>query len=104
MPSGCCPDDRDGIPNVLVEAMAAGVPVVASAVSGIPELVAHEVNGLTVPPEDPEALADALLRLHRDRALAARLAQAGRATVSERFDGDRLAGGLAAMFARAVER
>ena len=104
MPSRLLPDDRDGIPNVLVEAMAAGVPVVASAVSGIPELVAHEVNGLTVPPEDPEALADALLRLHRDRALAARLAQAGRATVSERFDGDRLASGLAAMFARAVER
>jgi glycosyltransferase involved in cell wall biosynthesis len=104
MPSRLLPDDRDGIPNVLVEAMAAGAPVVASAVSGIPELVAHDVNGLTVAPEDPEALADALVRLHEDRALAARLVEAGRKTVSERFDGDRLAGGLAEMFARAVAR
>ena len=71
MPCRLLPDDRDGIPNVLVEAMAAGAPVVASAVSGIPELVAHEVNGLLVAPDDPEALADALVRLHaRPRARA----------------------------------
>jgi glycosyltransferase involved in cell wall biosynthesis len=104
MPCRLLPDDRDGIPNVLVEAMAAGAPVVASAVSGIPELITDGVNGLTVAPEDPEALADALIRLHHDRALAARLAEAGRATVRERFDGDRLTGGLAAQFAQAVDR
>ena len=75
MPCRLLADDRDGIPNVLVEAMAAGTPVVASAVSGIPELVEHEVNGLLVAPEDPEALADALLRLHGDPALATRLAR-----------------------------
>ena len=46
--------------------MAAGAPVVATDVSGIPELVEHEVNGLLVEPEDPQALADALLRLHDD--------------------------------------
>ena len=60
MPCRLLPDDRDGIPNVLVEAMAAGAPVVATAVSGIPELVEDEVNGLLVEPDDPEALADAL--------------------------------------------
>ena len=70
MPSRLLPDDRDGIPNVLVEAMAAGTPVIASAVSGIPELVEHEVNGLLVAPEDPEALADTLLRLHGDPAFS----------------------------------
>ncbi len=45
--------DRDGIPNVLVEAMAAGLPVVATAISGIPELVHDGENGLLVPPERP---------------------------------------------------
>ena len=76
MPSRLLADDRDGIPNVLVEAMAAGTPVIASAVSGIPELVEHEINGLLVAPEDPEALADALLRLG-DEVFAERLARAG---------------------------
>src|ERR671915_457115 len=101
MPCRVLEADRDGIPNVLVEAMAAGAPVVASGVSGIPELVENEVNGLLVPPEDPVALADALLRLHRDPAFAARMAEAGRATVRARFDGDVLAGGPAGMFLRA---
>ncbi|MBE2319921.1 glycosyltransferase family 4 protein [Solirubrobacter sp. CPCC 204708] len=104
MPSRLLPNDRDGIPNVLVEAMAAGAPVVASNVSGIPELVQHEVNGLLVPPDDPAALADALVRLHHDRALARRLTDNGRATVRERFDGERLAQDLAALFREAIER
>jgi glycosyltransferase involved in cell wall biosynthesis len=102
MPCRVLPADRDGIPNVLVEAMAAGTPVVATAVSGIPELVADGVNGLLVAPEQPEALADALVRVHRDAALAARLCEAARATVRERFDGERLARDLAALFERAV--
>jgi glycosyltransferase involved in cell wall biosynthesis len=104
MPCRLLPNDRDGIPNVLVEAMAAGAPVVATAVSGIPELVEHEVNGLLVPPEDPRALADALVRLHEDRALVARLTANGRATVDARFDGERLARGLAGLFLEAVAR
>ncbi len=102
MPSRLLPDDRDGIPNVLVEAMAAGTPVVASAVSGIPELVEHEVNGLLVAPEDPEQLADSLVRLHADPELAARLAEHGRDTVRDRFDGQRLAGRLADLFREAI--
>ena len=102
MPCRVLANDRDGIPNVLVEAMAAGAPVVASGVSGIPELVESGVNGLLVPPEDPQALADALLRLHRDPAFAVRMAEAGRATVRARFDGDMLAGRLAELFERAV--
>jgi glycosyltransferase involved in cell wall biosynthesis len=104
MPCRLLPTDRDGIPNVLVEAMAAGVPVVATAVSGIPELVDDEVNGLLVPPDDPVALADALLRLHGDPELAARLTASGRETVRARFDGERLARELAALFAEAVRR
>ena len=81
MPSKLLPNDRDGIPNVLVEAMAAGAPVVATNVSGIPELVENEVNGLLIEPEDPQALADALIRLHEDRELVATLTENARRTV-----------------------
>src|SRR4051812_22972067 len=102
MPSTLLPNDRDGIPNVLVEAMAAGAPVVASNVSGIPELIEHEVNGLLIEPEDPQALADALMRLHDDPELTQRLTANGRRTVKTRFDGERLAQDLAALFAEAT--
>jgi glycosyltransferase involved in cell wall biosynthesis len=90
--------DRDGIPNVLVEAMACGVPVVTTPVCGIPEIVSDGVNGQLIPPDDPQALADALHRLAREPRFASRLASAGRETVRERFDGDRFAAQLAALF------
>jgi glycosyltransferase involved in cell wall biosynthesis len=90
--------DRDGIPNVLVEAMAAGLPVVTTNVSGIPELVQDGETGLLVEPDQPTAIADALQRLHRDAALGRRLGAAGRTVVVERFDGDRLIGELATLF------
>jgi glycosyltransferase involved in cell wall biosynthesis len=89
--------DRDGIPNVLVEAMAAGVPVVSTTVSGIPELVTDGVDGLLVGPGDPAALAAALAHLARDASLRRRLGAAGRRTVATRFDGDALAAELAAL-------
>jgi glycosyltransferase involved in cell wall biosynthesis len=90
--------DRDGIPNVMVEAMAAGLPVVSTAVSGIPELVRDGENGLLVPPENPAAFASALLKLAADAPLRDRLAAAGRETVAERFDGDVLARRMAGLF------
>lgn len=77
---------REGIPVVLMEAMSAGVPVVASRLSGIPELVEDEVSGLLVPPRDPTALAHALRRLHDEPALRERLALAGRDKVKREFD------------------
>jgi glycosyltransferase involved in cell wall biosynthesis len=80
---------REGIPVVLMEAMASGLPVVASRLSGIPELVTDGVDGLLVPPADAVALADALERLADDRALARRLGAAGRATVLRDYDVDR---------------
>ena len=94
--------DRDGIPNVLVEAMACATPVVSTDVSGIPELVVAEENGLLVPPEDPEAVAAALLRLYGDPELAAELGRRAAATVRARFDGDRLAAELAMLFREAT--
>ncbi|RYU10643.1 glycosyltransferase family 4 protein [Nocardioides iriomotensis] len=78
--------DRDGIPNVLVEAMACGVPVVSTGLPGITELVRDGENGMLVAPDRPVDLADALHRLVKDHALARHLAERGRATVSERFD------------------
>ena len=81
--------DRDGIPNVLLEAMAIGLPVVASRVSGIPELVAHGHNGLLVEPDHPEALADAITQLIEQPRLCADLGCRARQTVTESFDNDR---------------
>lgn len=78
--------DRDGIPVSLMEAMAAGTPSVSTRVSGIPELIDHEREGLLVPERDPKALAAALARLLDDPALGARLAVAARAKVEREFD------------------
>ncbi len=90
--------DRDGIPNVLMEAMACGLPVVTTPVSGIPEIIRDGVNGRLVPPDDPAALADALMRLDADPRLAESLSAEARVTVRERFDGERFAAELAALF------
>jgi glycosyltransferase involved in cell wall biosynthesis len=81
--------DRDGIPNVLVEAMVMGIPVVSTAISGIPELIKHGVNGWLVPEKDPAALAQAIIKLLADPALARRLTAAGRAKVQHDFDARR---------------
>ena len=75
--------DRDGIPNVLLEAMAAGVPVVATTVSGIPEVVTDGVTGRLVPPQRPDLLADVLAQLLADPALQKRLGEGGRRLVHE---------------------
>jgi glycosyltransferase involved in cell wall biosynthesis len=99
LPCRVLDDDRDGIPNVLVEAMACGAPVVTTGVSGIPELVADGHNGLLVPVGDSEALAGAALLIHEDRELSGRLARRAQETVRERFDGRRSAEELAALFA-----
>jgi colanic acid/amylovoran biosynthesis glycosyltransferase len=76
----------DGIPVALMEAMATGLPVVSTRVSGIPELVVDGRTGLLAPEKDAIALADALERLHRDPDLARRLADEGRRHVLERFN------------------
>ena len=77
---------REGIPVVLIEAMSSGRPVVASRLSGIPELVDDQVNGLLTEPGDAAALADALQQLSTDLDLRQRLGQAGREKVASEFD------------------
>lgn len=94
--------DRDGIPVSLMEAMACELPVVSTAVAGIPELVEHEVSGLLVAERDSAALADALRRLLEDEALRHRLGKRGRETVLEHFDAGASAARMADLFRRVV--
>jgi glycosyltransferase involved in cell wall biosynthesis len=84
------PSLSEGLSNVLLESMAAGVPVVATRVGGTPEAVEHGETGLLVPPADPQGLAEAIAALLRDPQLAARLAAAGRQSVRDRFGMDRM--------------
>jgi glycosyltransferase involved in cell wall biosynthesis len=77
--------DRDGIPNVLIEAMAMRVPVISTEVSGIPELVEHMENGILVPEKNSTALADAIELLLSHPDLRSRFAEKGRAKVVKQF-------------------
>jgi glycosyltransferase involved in cell wall biosynthesis len=81
--------DRDGIPNVLAEAMATGLAVVSTKVSGIPEIVTDGENGLLVAPDDAKELADAIARLQGDPALCDQLGKAAAERIREIFDADR---------------
>jgi colanic acid/amylovoran biosynthesis glycosyltransferase len=77
---------REGIPVVLMEAMAAGVPVIASRLSGIPELVEHEISGLLTEPGDADGIADAIQRLSTAPAFRTQLAEGGRKTIQNSFN------------------
>lgn len=76
---------REGLPRALLEAMSVGLPCVATSVGGMPELIAPGQNGLLVPPEDPAAMAKALVTLYSDPGLRRRLGAAGRARVDTEF-------------------
>ncbi|WP_298824592.1 glycosyltransferase family 4 protein [uncultured Piscinibacter sp.] len=96
--------DRDGFPNVLAEAMAMGVPVVSTAISGIPEMIDDGVHGLLVEPRDPAGLADALRRVLTDERLHAALAGAARERICERFDSRRTTVALRDLFVAQLQR
>jgi len=76
----------EGIPVSLMEAMASGLAVVATRVTGIPELVEDGVSGLLVPPQDSKALAEAIYKLLRDKELREKMGKAARQKVVEEFD------------------
>lgn len=87
MPSVVHPSgDRDGIPNVIMEALAHRIPVVATDVCGIPEVVEDGVTGRLVAQRDPEAIADAVMALAGDRPAALAMAEEGRKRVAAMFD------------------
>src|SRR5438445_4273202 len=91
----CCdlsvlPSEAEGMPNSVLESMAAGIPVVATRVGGTPEIILDGVDGLLVPPRNPPALADAILRVLQDADLARRLSRNGQARMRTHFSYDRL--------------
>ncbi len=101
LPSVVMPNGKmEGIPVALMEALAAEIPVVATAISGIPELVRDGETGLLVPERDAAALAEALLRLYTDRDLGRRLASAGRQLVLREFNLEHSVAQLRALFER----
>jgi glycosyltransferase involved in cell wall biosynthesis len=94
--------DRDGVPNVLVEAMACGLPVLTTSTGGISDLVQDGVNGSVVSPADPVAAARALNRLLDEAEVRVRFGKAARATVEADFDRRAAARRLLALFRQAA--
>ena len=79
------PAHYEGLPTVLLEAMACGIPAITTAVSGSLDVIDDGVNGLLAPARQPETLANAIIRILSDSAFAAKLGKAGLATISERY-------------------
>ncbi|MGA3052939.1 MAG: glycosyltransferase [Candidatus Korobacteraceae bacterium] len=79
------PSYSEGSPNVVLEAMAAGLPIAATDAGGVPEILEDGVTGLLVQPGDPQAMAEAILRILRDKALASRLAAAARSCAESKY-------------------
>jgi glycosyltransferase involved in cell wall biosynthesis len=94
------PSFFEGLSNACLEASAAGLPLVVTAVGGLPEIVAHGDTGEVVPPGDAQALADALGRLLADAALRARYGAAGATRTARMFTHTRMAQRMEDLFAR----
>ncbi len=90
--------DRDGIPNVLVESLAMGVPALSTEVSAIPEILLNERTGITVPPSEPEAMSEAILRMVTDGNLRHKLITNGRKYVETEFDNKKWVKNLGDLF------
>jgi len=93
---------NEGVPQAMLQAMFAGVPVVTTDAGAIPEIAQHEVTALVVPREDPVALAGAIDRLLSDRALASALAQRAKAAVEQRYTREAMLDRMEQIFRRAI--
>jgi glycosyltransferase involved in cell wall biosynthesis len=98
------PSDAEGLPLSLLEAMIHGLPIVASRVGGVPELIQDGTHGILVPPGDPQSLACAIRRLAEDRSLCSRLGASARARASEKFSLGATAGQYDQLYQRALTR
>jgi len=95
---------REGMPHVILEAMAAGTPIVATGVAGIPEMIRNGRDGFLVEPGDPDAAADAVLRVLSDRERASAMAESARRRVQEEFSLDIMIDRVEACFADVADR
>jgi L-malate glycosyltransferase len=95
--------ESEGFPNAVLEAMAARLPVIATSVGGVPEVIENEVTGLLVAPGNPTAISAAILRLLNDQDLCRRLADAGHERVVERFSFGRLINSLESLYRGSLE-
>jgi glycosyltransferase involved in cell wall biosynthesis len=98
------PSANEGTPVVVIEALAAGCPVVATSVGGVPDVVREGVDGFLVPPRDTEALAERLVRLAEDPELRARMGAAGRESVPSRYAVERLVGDIDELYRSLLSR
>ena len=104
----CCdvavlPSLAEGLPNAVLEYLAAGLPVVATALGGNLEIIQDGATGLLVPPQDSQALASALIRLLSDSDLATRIAQAGHEYVKQNFSFERLVAEMDQLYAKLLK-
>ncbi len=98
------PSHLEGLCTAAMDAQAAGLPVVATTAGGLPEVVADGRTGRLVPPRDPDALAEAILALLRDRKTRARMAHAAADTAADRFDKARMVEGTLRVYRELLER
>jgi glycosyltransferase involved in cell wall biosynthesis len=97
------PSRWEGLPMVLLEAMAVGLPVIATAVGGIPEVINHGSNGLLVPPEDPKSLAQALMAVLEDPQMARRIGQRARERIVETYSIEAMAQRTLGLYSRVLD-
>lgn len=95
--------DNEGTPVSVIEAMASGCPAVATRVGGLPDLIADEETGLLVPPKDAERLADAVLRVLQDSAMAGTVSQNAMSTARRRFGVERLIADMDRLYSELLE-
>ena len=98
------PTHQEALGQSYIEAMAAGLPVIGTSVDGVPELIEHNVNGLLVPPKDPDALRAAIVRLIDNPGLRARLGNEGRRVTDDRFGVDDMADETIDFYRRSLRR
>ncbi|MGH7744720.1 MAG: glycosyltransferase [Candidatus Dormibacteria bacterium] len=92
------PSLAEGLPNALLEAAAAGLAIVATTIGGIPEIIENNLNGILIPPGDSQALANASLRLLKDREISERFGRAAQQTMQAKFGFEQLADALTRLY------